>query len=441
MSIGRKYANLPDVDIAPDIYETPELTDDASTLPTSSTLRSDSRASSIVGTDEDETAIDRHRIDPTQARNSFLPSHDNEGKDQGWVGSKRDTYRKSARRLQNGDLSDEDDEESLDRKLTRLQREVAEVKEASQKQESRPHGPKQSANAHLLDSLNQVLNSIERPKDPTRNNPTTRINQQLNKPFPSDQAQNIITSAGTIDSLDQPSYNVNQASSHEQGTTLSRISDFDKRLRLLETALGMDSIPLPTQERGAARAVLPILDTLDQQISSLSLEESSLDKIGRQVRQMTDDAEKLAEARKKAAAQISSNKSGSELGRTPITKTGSHTIDPTDSLDQTSKINALYGTLPTIESLAPLLPSVLDRLRSLRAVHADAALASETLARAESRQAAMAEELKEWKDGLEKVESAIRQGEVSLKQNMGVVDTWVKELESRLQMTNETPNR
>ena len=33
MSSSRKYAGLPDLDIAPDIYETPELTDDASTRP------------------------------------------------------------------------------------------------------------------------------------------------------------------------------------------------------------------------------------------------------------------------------------------------------------------------------------------------------------------------------------------------------------------------
>ncbi|KAL8951342.1 MAG: hypothetical protein Q9222_002679 [Ikaeria aurantiellina] len=437
MSIGRKYANLPDVDIAPDIYETPELTDDASTLPTSSTLRSDSRESSIAGADEDETAIDRHPIDPTQARNNFQPGDDSRRNDPSWLGSKRDAYRTSARRLQDGDGSDDDDEESLERKLTRLQREVAEVKDAFQRQENKPEGSKQSEDVHLLDSLSQVLDNIERPRDSDQLSPAHRLNQRLNDDYQSGQPQSIPKPADTINGLDQTNYNVNQASGNERGTTLSRISDFDKRLRLLETALGMDSIALPTQDRGAARAVLPMLDTLNQQISSLSLKEPSLDRIGRQMRQMTEDAEKLAEARKNAAVQHASNRSAGELGRTSTTKAGIPSIETTDSQDQTSKINALYGTLPTIESLAPLLPSVLDRLRSLRAIHADAALASEVLARTESRQAAMAEELQEWKDGLEKVESAIQQGESSLKENMSVVDTWVKELESRLQMTNQ----
>jgi hypothetical protein len=36
--MNRKYAALPDLDSAPDIYETPELTDDNSTVPVSSNL-------------------------------------------------------------------------------------------------------------------------------------------------------------------------------------------------------------------------------------------------------------------------------------------------------------------------------------------------------------------------------------------------------------------
>ncbi|BAE54794.1 unnamed protein product [Aspergillus oryzae RIB40] len=33
MAFNKKYAGLPDLDLAPDIYETPDLTDEASTVP------------------------------------------------------------------------------------------------------------------------------------------------------------------------------------------------------------------------------------------------------------------------------------------------------------------------------------------------------------------------------------------------------------------------
>ncbi|KAL8935000.1 MAG: hypothetical protein Q9211_004936 [Gyalolechia sp. 1 TL-2023] len=151
---------------------------------------------------------------------------------------------------------------------------------------------------------------------------------------------------------------------------------------------------------------------------------------------MTHDSEKLVEARKAAAAQIPLNQSSTDRDRASATKAASRSHGGKEDLDQTSKINALYGTLSTIDSLAPLLPSVLDRLRSLRAIHADAALASERLSQVESRQAAMAEELKEWKDGLGKVESAMQTGEELMMGNVAAIDGWVKDLETRLQTTN-----
>ena len=104
-----------------------------------------------------------------------------------------------------------------------------------------------------------------------------------------------------------------------------------------------------------------------------------------------------------------------------------------DDPEQVSKINALYGTLPTIESLSPLLPSLLDRLRSLRSVHADATAAYHSLTQVESRQEAMAEELRFWRAGLEKVEGVVEQAQKTMSGSMSAVEGWVTELEDRMQ--------
>ncbi|KAJ3579293.1 hypothetical protein NPX13_g1276 [Xylaria arbuscula] len=45
MAVNRKYADLPDLDSAPDIYETPELTDDNSTIPVGTLFASKTAAS------------------------------------------------------------------------------------------------------------------------------------------------------------------------------------------------------------------------------------------------------------------------------------------------------------------------------------------------------------------------------------------------------------
>lgn len=215
---------------------------------------------------------------------------------------------------------------------------------------------------------------------------------------------------------------------------LVKIADFDTRITFLESILGIDSIPLPTQGRPAHKAILPVLDTLDRKISTMSSSSPSyLDTVGKRIRQLTQEAEKLDEARKSAKTSLEALSSSQEEKRTNSATHGeAAAVAGLDNPELSSKINALFGTLPTIESLAPLLPSVLDRLRSLRLIHADAANASRNLADVEKRQAEMAEEIRSWREGLEKVEESMKTGEKRLVENTKVIEEWVKDLEGRI---------
>ncbi|KAI4221547.1 MAG: hypothetical protein LQ349_007816, partial [Xanthoria aureola] len=424
----------------------------------SSTLRSNSRASSIDRLEGQDPAIDRQQIDPNRARNSFLTNDTQDTTHHSWINSKRAAYRSSSKRPPKGSLeeglvdnTDDEDEESLERKLARLRREVAEVKESYQKRsteadakqrvpttqdESVPAEGKASEPVEALESLTRVLEDIERSENTSQDGSSQRLIGRLNKRLDPGDIQTTNETTRDAEDHENKGNDIDRTSSYYQTQTFSKISDFDKRLRLLEAALGMDLIALPTKDRSASRAVLPVLDGLDRQISSISTSDSSLDRISRQIRQMTQDAEKLTEARAAAAKQLTANQSAIERKRSSTTRSGGSAPEAREDLDQASKVNALYGTLPTIESLSPLLPMVLDRLRSLRIIHADAANASESLAKVENRQAAMAEELKEWREGLEKMELALQRGETSMKENMGMVDGWVKELESRIGKSN-----
>lgn len=215
-------------------------------------------------------------------------------------------------------------------------------------------------------------------------------------------------------------YTVTYAPTYQQSHALAKAADFDGRLALLEKVLGLNSTMDSTS---SSTAVLPTLDILERQVSILTESTpSSLDSISRRVRTLTQEAEKLEESRKSAkVAQDSLRSAGGEIAP-----------EDGENSEQISKINALYGTLPTIENLAPLLPSLLDRLRSLRAIHADAATASENLDRVEQRQAEMSSDIKKWREGLEKVEEAIKQGETVIGGNMKVVEGWVKDLEDKM---------
>lgn len=173
-------------------------------------------------------------------------------------------------------------------------------------------------------------------------------------------------------------------------------------------------------EGGLPRAILPTLDSLEKQVSALSqASTANLDTISRRVRALASEQDKLNESREKAKALRE------ELGK----HAGS---PPVDTSEQEAKVNALYAILPTIENLTPILPPLLDRLRSLRAIHADAATASQTLDQIEKQQAEMATEIKQWKEGIEKLEHTVTKSDDVMKQNSEVFEGWVKGIEKRL---------
>ncbi|GAP83351.1 putative dynactin subunit [Rosellinia necatrix] len=425
MAVNRKYADLPDLDSAPDIYETPELTDDNSTVPTTvgRSLSDNEFDDDDDDNDTDGPGISHSRLRINQARTRFMPSQvdarDVDFSDR--VNGKRKSYRASSRRhriLQDGtaeigDLSDESDGETLERKIARLKREIQEVKEECGKQTAES-GDTLSQHDTELATLSQALEELSTQPEEVFG-PRARPTRSMRDPA---KEQEDVSPA----SVDNATYTVTYAPSYDQSHALAKAADFDWRLALLEKAIGISSAATPDLEGNSLpRAILPTLETLQNQIMTLSeASTSSLDSISRRVRTLTQEAEQLEKSRKAA-----------KVAQEELSSAGGFVVD-TDDVEQVAKINALYGTLPTIESLTPLLPPLLDRLRSLRAIHADAATASDTLERIEKSQSEMASDIKQWRDGLEKIEEAMSEGQTSMSGNMKVVEGWVKELEAKM---------
>ncbi|KAG0651109.1 hypothetical protein D0Z07_2266 [Hyphodiscus hymeniophilus] len=428
MALNRKYAALPDLDSAPDIYETPELTDDNSTAPRGrgNSQSTTSSYKDFDDQDDDTPGISRSRLHPDEARSHFSPAQidarDVDFSDR--VTAKRKSYKASTRRQRTredgteefGDFSDEEDGESLERKLARLKREIEEVKEeyGRRNAEKSPVVADDGAYGQDVMTLSQMLDGISASQATSAG---TKLAKDLGTGITANgPPQNA---KGTEEPV---TYTITYAPTYQQSHALAKAADFDGRLAMLEKVLGLSSTSLPTTDV-VRNAILPTLETLQRQISVLvDATPSSLDSISRRVRTLTQDADKLEESRKAAkAAQDVLKAAGGDL----VAEEGG------DS-EQVAKINALYGTLSTIESLGPLLPSLLDRLRSLRAIHADAATASESLERVEKTQADMAADIKKWREGLEKVEVAMKAGETTMGGNMKVIEGWVKELEEKM---------
>lgn len=392
--------------------------------------------------EEEVSGISRQRLDPDEARTHFS-SDGAEGKpggQQGRISSKRKSYKQNNRRtkaddvevLETGDLS-EDEEEGFESKLARLRREIAEVKVESERRKAHNQTVSKKElelDADDLDSLSNVLEDVQSSSHRGSTGAASRLIQRIN----STSENKVIPSNRSITNAPHqpqsyPTYTLNYAPTYPKDHTLAKVADFDARLTLLEMILGAGTIPLATQDKADTKPILPAMESLQQQISVVSnASDSSLESSSRRIKQLTKDAEKLTEARKAAKAA----QDALSMGESGIHKGGAVPQDIEDP-ERLSKINALYGTLPTIESLSPLLPPLLDRLRSLRSVHANAANASQSLAQAESRQEAMAEELKSWREGLEKAERMLKESEQTMGSNMSTVEGWVEELEERMQ--------
>ncbi|KIW48183.1 uncharacterized protein PV06_00797 [Exophiala oligosperma] len=502
MAVSNKWAVLPDIDAAPEVYETPELADDVSTAQTG-TLRTISESPSD---DEALPGLDRQPLDRDEARRRFEPALvDARGVDfSDSVGGSRRSYRTRSRRRRKrqdnggieelGDLSDEDDgeEETLGRKLARLKREAEEVRlELERREQEKDDGgdgefkdsvEQQHAAAaeadHVdtdgVDQLTRVLDQLS-AKTGFQAGGATLENEFLSK------VDKLRRRGGAQDTKETSTTTgtQQQASAPPAPTTtsaLSAVTAFSDRLTALEASLGISSTNAQSQA-----SILPTLDSLSTQITVLSntlapRSSSSttttatavtqptplLDTVSSKLRTLIAESDRLTASRKQALQALSElhearmrnlmshTNTRSRRGYSNASSTQQqqqHTVapeqqqQPDESLqiqsqlfldEQSSKITALYQLLPSIQNLQPLLPVVLERLRALSIVHAGAAEAKNNLDAVEKRQAETREEIGQWRQAVEDVETRMAELEDTMKGNVKVVGDMVSGIEGRM---------
>ncbi|CAD0057366.1 unnamed protein product [Aureobasidium pullulans] len=351
-------------DESPDTYETPDLTDDASTLPTST-------AWSETSDTEANPSISRSKLHPNEARSQFQSSRvdarETDFSDR--VSSKRRAYVVSNREQDDGeDYDSEDENESLQRKLARLNREMQEVQNELDKRKSEANGTEAHTEdedvAAQLAQLSTALDGMRQSQSAQ-----SRLSRQL-----------ATTAPSKAEAVTIPDSTRTEEATKETADTqaLNKVADFDARLAILEHR----QLALLTSSTSQTH-----IDTLAQKLQQ----------------------------------QQTPKPSG--------TTDGLHELHTPEDM---AKLRALYALLPTLTSLSPTVPPLLTRLRSLRTLHANAVTASQTLDEVERKQDEADKEIREWRDGLKKVEEAVAKAESGMLGNSAAVETWVKELEERV---------
>jgi nuclear migration protein JNM1 len=412
-----KYDSLPGIDTSPDVYETPELDNDTSTIQ-ASTVVSESEGDY---SDEEESAIRRQRLQTDQARSRFRPSRvDAQGVDfSDNIAAQRRSYRTSTRAQRRrgeilGDDSD-DDKESFTRKLLRLKEEVAEldkeyktIVQAGNKEQIEEQDPKK-----MMEYISDQLDGIyaERRGGGGAEAVLTRTAhkfQNYPKFGPSPTISKVIEN--------KPPLPGSQIQRSQLDFVLNQAADFDARIAELEKSLGLNGNTMPDISEKSVFPVFTQLEILTHKITSVQdASFGNLEAAAQQVKKMIADAEHLKELRSEA----------SEAASSPDAKSGY-------TAEQEAKINALYGALPSINKISPKLPMVLERLRTLRLVHTSAVEADKVLTELEYRQSKQEAEIKRWNTALTEVEKNMKATEDSTMKNMETVGDWVKRLEERV---------
>jgi len=412
MAEPSRLAALPGYDTAPDVYETPELTDDTSTTiqtaTTSPPLYSDASETSDEEDEDEEDdegfgVVSRRRLYPSRARGRF-------GAASGRIEAKRvdlsdrvDGRRRgyqvrAARKISGREGPEEEAEEGLEARIARLRRELEECRVETARRQNERRGTQEGVegceevDVDGVDALSRLLAGIDTPiARPKGRRGMTALESQAE--------------LGRLEELDGDMMD-------EQ--TLRRVADFDARLSALEQALGISSLDAATSE-ATPTPILPSLTVLDQQLSALSSAGSlsNLEAASSRISKLRVEAEQLSHAGPSDGESADGD---------------SETLSPEDM----QKLQHLFTLLPNLQALSPTVPALLQRLRSLRALHTSAANAASELEQVEKRQTEMESELRAWRDGLEKVETAVREASEANGRNGRVVEKWVKDLEAKL---------
>ncbi|KAI9781800.1 MAG: hypothetical protein M1816_002190 [Peltula sp. TS41687] len=439
----RKYATLPDLDSAPDIYETPELADDLSTLQTSTARSSSPEASDAEDGPGNHTnnngnssnegrSISHQHLHPDQARTYFSPARvdarDVDFSDR--IDERRRSYRTSSAKVVGGDgdggYEDDGDESDEDqrvrRRLARLQREVGDIKEVIERRnlEGRKDnkeggeegaGGKEKQQDKTFAGLVDLVANLKKISVVGGGAEAELKKQLAKKAILGEQAERLESpSTSAIKAPDPtPASTAPPASSSSPSLALERASALETRLTKLESLLGLSNTSLSTP---APTPILPTLTHLNRQLSVLT---------------------RLLSTPNPLPAHITSLLERLQSSTAAPTQQPSSTTTTADDDETRKKIEQIYTHLATLDNLTPLLPALLNRLESLHQIHMRAAGAEQALDEAETVQAQLGREIETWRAGVEKLEARMVKNEVTMGRNTEVVEGWVRGLEERVE--------
>ncbi|CDZ97190.1 Dynamitin [Phaffia rhodozyma] len=203
-----------------------------------------------------------------------------------------------------------------------------------------------------------------------------------------------------------------------------KVGEIDRRLAELESAIGVGRTGLDDTQTLPA-PLLPTVQKLDHLLTLLT-QPRHLDAISRRIKLLLTDLDRAQ------ATSSSTNNSNPSLTDTTLlsdphnrrSATHLYSSDHTSSsltVAQIQKIDSLSSMLPKIQPILPILPPLLARLHSLSDIHSASSSFGSTLTRLESEAVRLKESSVDLKAIVDQMEGSLKENETRVEGNFRAI--------------------
>ncbi|KAI9009189.1 Dynamitin-domain-containing protein [Hyaloraphidium curvatum] len=217
------------------------------------------------------------------------------------------------------------------------------------------------------------------------------------------------------------------AASHQ----VSVLAEIDGRLASLEKLIGPapdpEALILPSGGIQQPQPLLAAVEKMEQQLNLLT-QPRALDVLAMKVRRLAADLDRIAEARTRLAVPSVEAAGSAASSRSPSPARIANAPGgggAGSELVPASAIRSLFSTITTLQPLIPQIPQLLLRLRALQQVHADAVTLVDSVAAVSESQTKLDGEVRELKMLCSKLEE-------SMMDNASLVEKNVETLGARI---------
>ncbi|TPX38966.1 hypothetical protein SeLEV6574_g07484 [Synchytrium endobioticum] len=218
---------------------------------------------------------------------------------------------------------------------------------------------------------------------------------------------------------------------------LSQMTSLEARIANLERIIGasyVDTLTNSDDFRGTlvvyAGSLIAAMEQLESHLSLLT-QSRRLESVSHRVKSLTFELDRLTEAKKKQQLESSIALHSSTYGLDVNVATNDG-IDNNDNVEDGTRIGNALGTLEKLDPLINLIPNLLSRLQSLRALHTEAAVFAESLSMLTSEQKRVTESTVSMEVSLTGLHAAIKDNATVVDSNVAALDVRINVLLDRI---------